>query len=103
MMYSIPTKTFDSETFEYYAKRSDTDWFWVIDRDYEFNGKLLDMYQTSHETDYVSMCFKWGLEYRYLKSVTELWDHRVGGIYLVNRDFDWDNKAKTYTLTQNVP
>ena len=89
-------KAFDSETFEYYAKRSDTDWFWVVDRDYEFNGKLLYV-PDSHETEFIHV-FKIPrlMEFRYLKSVTDLWDHRVSGVYLVNRDFDF-TKQKLHT------
>lgn len=92
-------KAFDSDTFEYYAKRSDTEWFWVIDRDYDFNGKLLYV-PAEHESDYIHV-FKWGLEHRYLPEVTEIWDHRVAGIYLVNRDFDI-TKQKLHTDTVPV-
>lgn len=87
-------KSFDADTFAYYAKRSDTEWFWVVDRDYDFNGKLLYV-PAEHETDYIHV-FKWGLEHRYLPEVTELWDHRVAGIYLVHQDFDI-TKQKLHT------
>jgi len=87
-------KKFDAETFEFYAKRSETEWFWVIDRDYDFNGKLLYV-PAKHERDYIQV-FKWGLEHRYDKEVTELWDERVAGIYLVNKDFDV-TKQKLHT------
>ena len=87
-------KKFDAETFEFYAKRSETDWFWVVDRDYDFNGKLLYV-PGSHEKEYIHV-FKWGLEHRYLPEVTELWDDRVAGIYLVNKDFDF-TKQKLHT------
>lgn len=87
-------KAFDAECFEYYAKRTETDWFWVIDRDYDFNGKLLFV-PASHECDYIHV-FKWGLEHRYPAEVTELWDDRVAGIYLVHKDFDI-TKQKLHT------
>jgi len=87
-------KKFDADTFEFYAKRSETEWFWVIDRDYDFNGKLLYV-PAKHERDYIQV-FKWGLEHRYDKEVTELWDERVAGIYLVNKDFDV-TKQKLHT------
>ena len=45
-------KKFTAETFEFYAKRSETEWFWVIDRDYDFNGKLLYV-PAQHERDYI--------------------------------------------------
>ena len=83
-------KPFDADTFEFYAKRSDTDWFWVIDREYDFNGKLLYV-PAEHEEDYIHV-FKWGLEHRYDPEVIEVWDNRVAGIYLVNRDFDVTKK-----------
>ena len=87
-------KKFDAETFEFYSKRSETDWFWVIDRDYDFNGKLLYV-PSKHEKEYIHV-FKWGLEHRYLPEVTELWDDRVAGIYLVHKDFDF-TKQKLHT------
>ena len=89
-------KTFDSETFEYYAKRSDTEWFWVVDRDYEFNGKLLYV-PGNHEKEFIHV-FKIPrlMEFRYLRSVTDLWDHRVSGVYLVNKNFDF-TKQKLHT------
>ena len=83
-------KPFDADTFEFYAKRSDTDWFWVIDREYDFNGKLLYV-PAEHEEDYIHV-FKWGLEHRYDPEVTEVWDNRVAGIYLVNKEFDITKK-----------
>ena len=83
-------KPFDAETFEFYAKRSDTDWFWVIDREYDFNGKLLYV-PAEHEQDYIHV-FKWGLEHRYDPDITEVWDNRVAGIYLVNKEFDVTKK-----------
>ena len=87
-------KKFDSDTFDYYAKRSETQWFWVVDRDYDFNGKLLYIPQ-SHEAHCIHV-FKWGLEHRYPTEITELWDDRVAGIYLVNKDFDI-TKQKLHT------
>ena len=87
-------KKFDAETFEFYAKRSETDWFWVVDRDYDFNGKLLYV-PGKHEREYIHV-FKWGLEHRYLPEVTELWDDRVAGIYLVHKEFDF-TKQKLHT------
>ncbi len=83
-------KPFDADTFEFYAKRSDTDWFWVIDREYDFNGKLLYV-PAEHEQDYIHV-FKWGLEHRYDPDITEVWDNRVAGIYLVNKEFDVTKK-----------
>jgi len=83
-------KKFDADTFDFYAKRSETEWFWVIDRDYDFNGKLLYV-PAKHERDYIQV-FKWGLEHRYDKEVTELWDERVAGIYLVIKTLMLQNK-----------
>ena len=81
-------KKFCSDTFDFYAKRSDTDWFWVVDRDFEFNGEFLFI-PREHENDYIHVFKIPGfLEYRYLKSVTDLHDDRVAGVYLVNKNFD---------------
>lgn len=87
-------KPFDSSTFEFYAKRTETDWFWVIDRDYDFNGKLLYV-PAEHEQEYIHV-FKWGLDFRYPPEVLDLWDNRVAGIYLVHTDFDI-TKQKLHT------
>ena len=92
-------KPFDNDTFDFYAKRSETEWFWVVDRDYDFNGKLLYV-PASHEQEYIHV-FKWGLEYRYPSEVTELWDKRVAGIYLVNKNYDI-TKQKLHTDTVPV-
>jgi hypothetical protein len=89
-------KQFDADTFEFYAKRSETEWFWVVDRDYDFNGKLLYV-PAEHEREYIHV-FKWGLEYRYPPEVTDLWDKRVAGIYLVNKNYDI-TKQKLHTDT----
>ena len=86
----LTNKPFTAETFEFYAKRSDTDWFWVVDREYDFNGKLLYV-PAQHEQEYIHV-FKWGLEHRYLPEVIELWDERVAGIFLVHKDFDFTKK-----------
>jgi hypothetical protein len=81
-------KKFDADTFDFYAKRSETEWFWVVDRDYDFNGKLLYVPAT-YERDYIHVFKLPGfLEYRYYISITELWDERVSGIYLVSKNFD---------------
>ena len=92
-------KPFNADTFDFYAKRSETEWFWVIDRDYDFNGKLLFV-PASHECEYIHV-FKWGLEYRYPPEVTELWDNRVAGIYLINKNYDI-TKQKLHTDTVPV-
>ncbi len=93
-VFSVDHTEFTQEKITAIASQSQTPWFWVIDRDYEFNGKLRYIPHQG-ETDYIHV-FKWGMEYRYPKEVTELWDNRVGGIFLVNRDFDW-NKKKLHT------
>ena len=87
-------KPFNADTFEFYAKRSETDWFWVVDREYDFNGKLLYV-PAEHESEYIHV-FKWGLEHRYKPEVTELWDDRVAGIFLVHKEFDF-TKRKLHT------
>ena len=87
-------KDFTADTFAYYAERSKTEWFWVVDWDYDFNGKLLYV-PAEHESEYIHV-FKWGLEWRYDPSITDLWDKRVAGIYLVSKKFDY-SKQKLHT------
>ena len=50
-------KAFDSETFEYYAKRSDTDWFWVVTVTMNLMANYF-MYQTVTKQN-LSMCLKY--------------------------------------------
>ena len=90
-------KKFNLETFEFYASRAETDWFWVIDRDFEFNGEFMFVPE-EHELEYIHVFKVPGfLEYRYFVSVTELWDERVSGIYLVPKNFDiTKQKLRTY-------
>jgi hypothetical protein len=91
-------KPFNSDTFILYAKHSKTEWFWVVDQDYDFNGKLMYI-PADHEAEYIHV-FKWGLEYRYSSDVVDLWDNRVAGIYLVNKNF---NIIKQKLHTDVVP
>ena len=83
-------KKFTIDTMEFYAARSLTDWFWVVDWDYDFNGRLTYIPE-KHEQDYIHV-FKWGLEWRYQEDIYDLWDDRVAGIYLVHKDFDFSKK-----------
>lgn len=85
-------KEFTAETFEFYAKRSETEYFWVVDRDYEFNGNFVFVPE-EYEKDYIHVFKVPGfLEYRYFSSVTDLWDNRISGIYFVPKNFDITKK-----------
>lgn len=79
-------KAFDSDTFKHFAQRSQTEWFWVVDREYEFNGNLIYIPE-QHESEYIH-AFKWGLPNKYPEDITALWDKRAAGIWLVNKNFD---------------
>jgi len=79
-------KGFTDKTFGYFAERAKTEWFWVVDREYDFNGDLIYIPE-SHEADYIH-AFKWGLPNKYPADITELWDRRAAGIYLVNKNYD---------------
>lgn len=89
-VYRVDHTELTENKFTELASQSPTPWFWVIDRDYEFNGKLRYV-PAEHERNYIQV-FKWGMEHRYLPEVTELWDNRVAGIFLVNKNFTWDQK-----------
>ena len=95
-VYRVDHTELTADKFSEIAKTASTEWFWVIDADYEFNGKLRYV-PADHESEYIHV-FKWGMEHRYLPEVTELWDNRVAGIYLVNKNFNWDQK-KLHTKT----
>jgi hypothetical protein len=87
-VFYVDEDEFTSEIYEEYASRSKTDWFWIVDRDYDFNGKLLFV-PAKHEQDYIHVFKIPGhLEDRYPANVTEPWDNRCGGVRLVNKNFD---------------
>ena len=87
-VFYIDEEDFNADEYEQLAQRSKSEWFWVVDREYDFNGKLLFMPQ-DHELDYVHV-FKIPdmLEERYPLDVDEPWDNRCGGVRLVNKNFD---------------
>jgi hypothetical protein len=87
-VFYIDNEDFNAETYSDYAERSKTDWFWIVDREFQFNGKLLYV-PASHELDYIHV-FKIPshLEERYPADFTDAWDTRCGGIRLMNKHFD---------------
>ena len=87
-VFFIDNEDFNAETYSEYADRSKTDWFWIVDREFQFNGKLLYV-PASHELDYIHV-FKIPehLEERYPAEFTDPWDTRCGGIRLMNKNFD---------------
>ncbi len=87
-VFYIDPEEFNEETYSDYAQRSRTDWFWVVDRDFTFNGKLLFV-PASHEQEYIHV-FKIPnhLDYRYPADIEQPWDIRCGGVRLVNKNFD---------------
>ena len=88
-VFYVEENEFTAEVFEYYADRSRTDWFWIVDRDFEFNGKLLYV-PSEHEKEYIHVFKISGhLEFRYPKDFTDPWDFRCGGVRLVHKDFDY--------------
>lgn len=87
-VFYIDDDEFDAETYSEYAQRSKTEWFWVVDREFDFNGKLLFV-PAKHEEEYIHVFKIPGhLEERYPQDNTKPWDTRCGGIRLVNKNFD---------------
>ena len=87
-VFYIDDDEFTSDTYNEYASRSKTDWFWVVDRDFTFNGKLLFV-PAQHEQEYIHVFKVPGhLEERYPADVKDSWDIRCGGVRLVNKHFD---------------
>lgn len=87
-VFYIDEEDFNAEEYEQLAQRSKSEWFWVVDREYDFNGKLLFMPQ-DHELDYIHVFKIPGmLEERYPLEVDEPWDNRCGGVRLVHKKFD---------------
>jgi len=87
-VYYIDEEDFTAENYTDLADRSRTDWFWVVDREYDFNGKLLFVPE-EHEQEYIHVFKIPGmLEERYPADSTEPWDNRCGGVRLVSKTFD---------------
>ena len=89
-VFRVDHSELTQEKFSELSKVSKTQWFWVMDNDYDFNGKLRYV-PAEHELEYIH-AFKWGMPERYSPEITELWDNRVAGIYLVPVKHDWQNK-----------
>lgn len=87
-VYYVDEDDFTADTYTELAERSKTDWFWVVDREYDFNGKLLFTPQ-EHELEYIHVFKVPGmLEERYPTEISEPWDNRCGGVRLVSKTFD---------------
>ncbi len=87
-VFFIEDDEFNDNTYSEYAKRSKTEWFWVVDRDYDFNGKLLFV-PAKHEKEYIHVFKIPGyLEERYPLEYTDPWDIRCGGVRLLHKEFD---------------
>lgn len=87
-VFYIDSDDFTADTFSEYAERSKTNWFWIVDREHTFNGKLLFV-PAKHEQEYIHVFKVPGhLEERYPLDCTDAWDNRCGGIKLMNKNFD---------------
>jgi hypothetical protein len=87
-VFYVEEDQFNSETYSEYAARSKTNWFWIVDRDHDFNGKLLYV-PASHEQEYIHVFKIPGhLDERYPLTATEPWDNRCGGVRLVHKNYD---------------
>ena len=87
-VFYIDDDEFTAETYTEYADRSKTDWFWIVDREFDFNGKLLYV-PAEHEKDFIHVFKLQGhLEERYPTEYTDAWDIRCGGIRLMHKNFD---------------
>ena len=88
-IFYVDENEFTAESFRDYSERSKTDWFWIVDRDFEFNGKLLFV-PAEHEREYIHVFKIPGhLDFRYPEDFTDPWDFRCGGVRLVHKDFDY--------------
>lgn len=87
-VFYVDNEDFNADTYSEYAERSKTNWFWIVDREHTFNGKLLFV-PAPHEQDYIHVFKIPGhLEERYPLENKDAWDNRCGGIRLVHKDFD---------------
>ena len=87
-VFYVDEDEFTADAYSEYADRSKTDWFWVVDREFQFNGKLLYV-PAIHESEFIHVFKLPGhLEERYPPQYTDAWDNRCGGIRLVHKEFD---------------
>ena len=87
-VFYVDDDDFNADTYNDLAERSRTEWFWVVDREFQFNGKLLYV-PALHEREYIHVFKVPGhLDERYPADYTDAWDNRCGGIRLVNKNFD---------------
>lgn len=87
-VFYIDSDEFTPETYSEYAERSKTDWFWIVDREHTFNGKLLYV-PAKHEEEFIHVFKVPGhLEERYTLDNTDAWDIRCGGVRLMSKQFD---------------
>ena len=87
-VFYIDSDDFNPETYSEYAQRSKTNWFWIVDREHTFNGKLLYV-PAKHEEEFIHVFKIPGhLEERYPLDNTDAWDIRCGGVRLMNKEFD---------------
>ena len=88
-VFYVDEDEFTSDVYSEYAERSRTDWFWIVDRDFTFNGKLLYV-PAKHEREFIHVFKIPGhLEERYPNDYTDAWDNRCGGVRLVHKEFDF--------------
>jgi len=72
-VFYVDDDEFDADTYSEYALRSQTDWFWIVDRQHTFTGKLLFV-PGSHEQEYIHVFKIPGhLEERYPLQVEDAW------------------------------
>ena len=87
-VFYVDEDDFNADIYTELADRTKTEWFWAVDREYEFNGKLFYV-PASHEQDAIHVFkIKGQLTERYPDEITEPWDTRCGGIRLINKNFD---------------
>lgn len=91
-VFYLDIEDFGEQAFAECAQQSSTDWFWVVDQDFRFNGKLLYV-PAEHETQYIHVFKIPGhLDFRYPGDIVEPGDRRCGGVRLVHKDFDIDKQ-----------
>ena len=57
-VFKVDHTELTEDKFTELSQCASTEWFWVIDKDYEFNGKLRYV-PADHEAEYIH-AFKWG-------------------------------------------
>jgi hypothetical protein len=91
-VYRIPHAEFNAAALKKLAKNSVSEWFWAVDQDHSVNADFVFV-PDQFEQQYIHIFKIPGqLTERYPANITQEWDARAGGAWLINRNFDFEQR-----------